>query len=266
LANLRNNCFYFDFQIYRAGMNEIIGSYVERIHEVGSTNNYAAGQLLTKRLPEGSVFVANSQIDGRGQASNKWESEPNKNLTFSIILYPDFMKISRQFEISKAISLGVTDYLNDLTDNVSIKWPNDIYIGNRKVAGILIENSIRMNEISSCIIGIGLNINQQKFSSYLPNPVSLCQITGNDYSLDESLSCLCRKLDARYHQLLRRDFRHIDDDYTRILYCFGIWSPYSDKNGSFEGKLLGVDQTGQLRIESRYGKIAKYQFKEVTFL
>ena len=121
-------------------MNKIIGSKIERINELGSTNNYAATQLLTKRLQEGTVFVANSQLDGRGQVSNKWESEPGKNLTFSILLFPDFLEIMRQFEISKAISLGVADFLKEHTDQVSIKWPNDIYIGNRKVAGILIEN------------------------------------------------------------------------------------------------------------------------------
>jgi len=116
----------------------MIGSIVHRIHETDSTNNYAANQLLTKRLPEGVVFIADSQIVGRGQASSSWESEPNKNLTFSILLYPDFLAISRQFELSKAISLGVADFLNDQTQRVSIKWPNDIYLENRKVAGILI--------------------------------------------------------------------------------------------------------------------------------
>ena len=141
-------------------MPPTIGSYIERVDELDSTNNYAASLLLTKRLPDGSVIVANSQVGGRGQATNKWESEPDKNLTFSIILYPEFMEITKQFEISKAISLGIVDFLKDLVDDVSIKWPNDIYIGSRKVAGMLMEYSIRKRKISSCIVGIGLNINQ----------------------------------------------------------------------------------------------------------
>ena len=246
-------------------MNEIIGSEIVRIDELGSSNNYAATQLLTKRLPEGIVFVANSQVDGRGQAANKWESEPNKNLTFSICLYPDFLEIIRQFEISKAISLGVVDFLKELTNDVSIKWPNDIYIGTKKVAGILIENSIRLDKISSCIVGIGLNVNQQEFIGDAPNPVSLSRITGQIYNLGESLSNLCFKIDARYHQLRNGDFGQIDDDYIEMLYNLGRWSPYSDENGDFEGKILGVDQIGRLMIETRSGKINKYHFKEVAF-
>jgi len=246
-------------------MNEIIGSKIERIDELGSSNNYAATQLLTKRLPEGIIFVANSQVDGRGQVSNRWESEPNKNLTFSILLYPDFLEIMKQFEISKAISLGVVDFLKELTDHVSIKWPNDIYIGTKKVAGILIENSIRIDKISSCIVGIGLNINQKIFVSDAPNPVSLTHVTGLIYNLEESLSQLCQKIDVRYHQLRNGDFRQIDDDYIEMLYQLGNWSLYSDENGDFEGKIIGVDQIGRLMIEMRDGNIKKYHFKEVVF-
>jgi len=246
-------------------MNEIIGSKIERIDELGSSNNYAATQLLTKRLPEGIVFVANSQVDGRGQVSNRWESEPNKNLTFSILLYPEFLEIMMQFEISKAISLGVVDFLKELTDHISIKWPNDIYIGTKKAAGILIENSIRIDKISSCIVGIGLNINQQIFVSDAPNPISLTQETGLTYNLEESLSQLCQKIDARYHQLRNGDFRQIDNDYIGRLYQLGNWSHYSDENGDFEGKIIGVDQIGRLMIETRDGNIKKYHFKEVVF-
>jgi len=243
----------------------MIGSIVHRIHETDSTNNYAANQLLTKRLPEGVVFIADSQIVGRGQASSSWESEPNKNLTFSILLYPDFLAISRQFELSKAISLGVADFLNDQTQRVSIKWPNDIYLENRKVAGILIENSIRINKISSSIIGIGLNINQQMFLSDAPNPVSLSQMTGKTYNLNESLSDLCLKINIRYSQLFNGEFNRIDQDYTQMLFRRGTWSLYSDENGDFEGKILGVDSIGRLRIETKSGKINNYQFKEVSF-
>ena len=236
-----------------------------RILEVGSTNNYAAEQLLTNRPQEGTVYVANSQVDGRGQTSNKWESEPNMNLTFSIVLYPDFLEISNQFEISKAASLGITDFLKERTGLVSIKWPNDIYIGNGKIAGILIENSLRINKISTCIIGIGLNINQKIFSSDTPNPVSLSQITGFEYNLEDTLTGLCQHIDSRFQQLVNGGFKEIDADYAKILYKSGTWSIYRDDTGNFRGRILGVDKYGRLKIEKEGGTIRKYQFKEVVF-
>ena len=247
-------------------MNKIIGSCIMRILEVGSTNNYAAEQLLTNRPQEGTVYVANSQVDGRGQTSNKWESEPNMNLTFSIVLYPDFLEISNQFEISKAVSLGITDFLKERTGLVSIKWPNDIYLGNGKIAGILIENSVRINKISTCIIGIGLNINQKIFKGGAPNPVSLSQITGFEYNLEESLTGLCQQIDTRFQQLINGGFNKIDVDYSEILYKAGVWSIYRDDNGNFRGRILGVDRYGRLKIEIEGGTIRKYQFKEVVFL
>ena len=243
----------------------MIGLIVHRITETNSTNNYAASEMLTKRLSEGTVIVADSQNDGRGQGTNKWESEPGKNLTFSIVLYPEFLEVSRQFKLSNAISLGLADFLSGLTDGVSIKWPNDIYIGNKKVAGILIENSIRINKISTCIAGIGLNVNQQVFVSDAPNPVSLRQITGIEYELDSLLKGLCLKIDLRYKMLLDGVLSEIDKDYAAILYQQGIWAPYSDENGDFDGRILGVDHIGRLRIETRSGKVNCYQFKEVGF-
>jgi BirA family transcriptional regulator, biotin operon repressor / biotin---[acetyl-CoA-carboxylase] ligase len=244
----------------------MIGSTIYRIEQTKSTNNYAATQLLTNSLPDGSVIITDSQIDGRGQGLSKWESESGKNLTFSIVLYPDFIEVGNQFELSKVISLGVVDFLSSFTPAVSIKWPNDIYIGNSKVAGILIENSIRINKISSSIIGIGLNVNQQLFKGDAPNPVSLSQITQQSYDLEEMLLQLCAKIDFRYRQLAAKEILKIDDDYAAILYRRDLWAPYLDENGNFEGRLLGVDQIGRLQIETRLGEINRYQFKEVTFL
>ncbi len=243
----------------------MIGLIVHRIIETNSTNNYAVTEMLTKRLSEGTVIVADSQIDGKGQGTNKWESEPGKNLTFSIVLYPDFLEVSRQFKLSKAISLGVADFLSRFTDGVTIKWPNDIYIGNRKVAGILIENSIRLNKISTCIAGIGLNVNQQVFVSDAPNPVSLSQITGKDYDLRDILTGVCLNIDARYQMLLSGAFSQSDEDYAGALYLQGIWATYSDEKGEFEGRILGVDQIGRLQIETGSGKVNCYHFKEVEF-
>ena len=114
-------------------------------------------------------------------------------------------------------------------------------------------------------MGIGLNINQKEFKSEAPNPVSLSQVTGRVFNLEEALSDLCLKIDTRYSQLRNGAFRQIDEDYTAMLYQFGSWSQYSDENGDFEGRILGIDLIGRLLIEIRNGNINKYHFKEVVF-
>jgi len=243
-----------------------IGSYIERIEELDSTNCYASSLLLEKHPSEGTVIIANKQRKGKGQYTNKWESEANKNLTFSIILYPDFIDISRQFEISKAVSLGVADFIRQYADHVSIKWPNDIYVDKRKIAGILMEYSIQKNKISSCVIGIGLNINQNEFFSNAPNPVSLTQLTGKTYNLEECLTELLNKIDLRYQELMDENLIKIDREYVQQLYQREIWASYSSKGNVFNGKIIGVDDYGLLMIETTDKKVFKFDYKEVTFL
>lgn len=243
-----------------------IGSYIEQIEELDSTNSYASSLLTKKHPPEGTVISAKKQSKGRGQSTNVWESEWGKNLTFSIILYPSFVSVSQQFEISKAVSLGVADFLSMHVDEVSIKWPNDIYVGKRKISGILMEYAIQKKIISSCIIGIGLNVNQEKFFSDAPNPVSLTQLTGKKYQMDDCLSELLDKINARYGELANGDFRKIDEDYEKSLYQKDRWASYSAKGNVFEGKIIGVDEYGLLMIEDRQKQILKFDYKEVSFL
>lgn len=243
-----------------------IGSYIEHFEELDSTNSYAASFLLSKHPPEGTIIIAKKQSKGRGQSTNKWESENGKNLTFSIILYPSFINISRQFEISKAISLGVADFLKDHVDGVSIKWPNDIYVGKNKIAGILMEYSIKKNLLTSCIIGIGFNINQDEFLSNAPNPVSLTQLTGKTYDLEQCLSELLKKFNSRYQQLIDNDFIKIDKDYEQRLFQKDILASYSAKGNIFNGKIIGVDESGLLMIEDTEKQVHKFDYKEVSFL
>jgi BirA family biotin operon repressor/biotin-[acetyl-CoA-carboxylase] ligase len=243
-----------------------IGSLIQRFEELDSTNTYAANLLLENRPPEGTVVVSAHQSKGRGQASNIWESESGKNLTFSLILYPEFLEPALQFELSKAVSLGIADYLAQHTDEVSIKWPNDIYVGKNKIAGILMEYALKGNQLSSCIIGVGLNVNQSRFYSNAPNPVSLSQITGKTYDLEEKLENLLLFLDSRYRQLKAGDFNSIDQDYINLLYQKDIWALYESNGRKFEGKILGVDEYGLLIIQTREGEMRKFDYKEVAFL
>jgi BirA family biotin operon repressor/biotin-[acetyl-CoA-carboxylase] ligase len=243
----------------------MIGSTIIHLDNVDSTNNYAAKELLTKSLNEGTVFVAACQQSGRGQGNSSWESSKGLNLTFSMVLYPRRVEIVRQFALSKAVSLGVIDFLSPYTADVSIKWPNDIYAGDGKIAGILIETTISSGELSRAIVGIGLNINQEEFLSDAPNPVSLKNLTGIHYDLQEILDQLCLKLDKRYHQLISGNQAVIDADYEKQLYRRGQWAHYRAGGKDFEGFLTGTDDEGRLLMKIRGGEIRKFQFKEVQF-
>jgi BirA family biotin operon repressor/biotin-[acetyl-CoA-carboxylase] ligase len=231
-----------------------------------STNSYAASLLKAEAVTEGTVVHTNFQSAGRGQTGNTWESEKGKNLLFSLILYPSTIRPEDQFIISKTISLGICDWLLLYIPGVSIKWPNDIYINNDKIAGILIESSIIRNEIESMIIGIGLNLNQKKFISNAPNPVSLRMLTGKNYDNEESLKNLTICLDTRYRQLMREGRSGIDIGYNGKLYRKGQWCSYCDTGGDFEGRIVSVTSGGLLCIEDSGGKIREYGFKEVAFL
>ncbi len=193
-----------DLAVMKRFLTMIIGSNIIFHNELISTNTCAALLLKQQKPPEGTVIHANFQTAGKGQKGNIWVSEAGKNLLFSIILFPDMIKPEEQFGISMAISLGICDFLNKLIPVCSIKWPNDIYAGDDKIAGILIENSIRGGNIESSIAGIGLNINQVIFPSYLPNPVSLKLITGKEHDPDYCLNELLSSLDKRYKMLISR--------------------------------------------------------------
>jgi BirA family biotin operon repressor/biotin-[acetyl-CoA-carboxylase] ligase len=243
----------------------MIGSTIVQLDSVDSTNNYAAKELLTKSLTEGTVFVAACQQAGRGTGLASWESATGLNLTFSVVLYPKQVRISQQFSISKAISLGVTDFLAQYVNGVSIKWPNDIYVGDKKIAGILIETAITGGKFSRAIVGIGLNINQEVFVSDAPNPVSLKNLTGESYELSQLLTELCTCLDKRYLSLVLGGLAIIQSDYQELLYRKSVWAKYRDQNSDFEGRILEVEPDGRLLIETRTGEKRGFYFKEVSF-
>lgn len=244
----------------------IIGSNLVYLNNLPSTNSHAAWLQKEENLQEGTIIYTNFQSAGKGQHGNKWESEDGKNLIISIILYPSMVSPIDQFQISMTISLGICDFLRRYITSCAIKWPNDIYVGNDKIAGILIENSILGNQIEYSIAGIGLNINQKKFISDAPNPVSLSMITGDVYDLNKSLSELASYIDRRYKQLIAGDYEQIREDYISQLYRLNEWSNYSDKNGIYRGRILSITDTGRLKIIKMDGKISEYSFKELDFI
>jgi len=244
----------------------IIGSNIIFRENLPSTNSYIGQLLRDENLPEGTIVCTNYQSAGRGQMGNNWESEDGKNLLISILTLPSMIKPVNQFIISMAMSLGICDFLNRHIRGYSIKWPNDIYVNSDKIAGILIENSIMGDNIEYSITGIGLNINQDKFLSDAPNPVSLKLLTGNYFDLTISLDQLASDLDLRYKQVISEKFDLIRNEYISKLYRRNKWSNFRDQEGIFTGRILSVTEIGKLHVEKKSGLQAEYSFKEIEFI
>lgn len=242
-----------------------IGQNIIRLKRVDSTNNYAAGLLRHTVIYDGTVVSAEFQEMGKGQRGNHWESEPGKNLLISIILEPKFLKPDCQFQLNKMVSLAICDLLESLEiKNISIKWPNDILVSGKKIAGILIENTLRSGEIIHSIIGIGLNVNQTKFNS--PNtPVSLKIITGKNFSLDAILENLCSSMEARYLKLKSNNSAP-DNDYLQTLYQLGKVKNYLVKGEKISATISGVNPDGLLILQKENGEEIFCDLKEVVFL
>ena len=247
-------------------MHRIIKNPVIRILRTDSTNNYANQQIRDNALPDGTVFLTYEQTAGRGQLKNFWESEPGKNLTFSIVFYPDFLEIRRQFMLSKAVSLGIYKALNKYVDQLKIKWPNDIYVGDRKLGGILIENSIMSGILKSSVVGIGLNVNQTVFRSQAPNPVSLQLLTNEHFDCESILTEILSGINSYYEILQEGEYEIIDQPYLSVLYRLNEKHNFRTGNEVFEGEIVGVNEIGQLQIQRNDGKILEFHFKEVEFL
>lgn len=244
----------------------IIGSaYIFR-KDADSTNSYAAQLMQKGYISEGTIIYTNYQSAGRGQKQNTWESEDGKNLLFSIVLYPEFVKPEDQFIISMSVSLGVCDFLKSFIPVCRIKWPNDIYTGNDKIAGILIENSISENTLKSTIAGIGMNINQEKFSHDILNPVSLKILTGKEHNLDLCLKQIAYFLDKRYKQLLSGTWDEIRNEYRSYLYRLGEWQSYKTERGLLYGRIVSVSDTGCLMVEESRNKIHEFRFNDIDFI
>jgi BirA family biotin operon repressor/biotin-[acetyl-CoA-carboxylase] ligase len=244
----------------------IIGSNLVFKKNLPSTNAYISQLLRNEEVPEGTIVYTNYQSAGRGQSGNKWESEDDKNLLISVLIFPSMIKPADQFIISMAISMGICDFLNRYILMCSIKWPNDIYVNNDKIAGILIENSILGNDIEYSIAGIGLNVNQERFLSGAPNPVSLKVLTGTYYDLTTCLNQLASDLDRRYKQVISDSFELIRNEYVSKLYRLNEWFDFRDQEGVFTGRILSVTNVGRVQIERKSGLPGEYSFKEVEFI
>jgi BirA family biotin operon repressor/biotin-[acetyl-CoA-carboxylase] ligase len=238
-----------------------------RLPEIHSTNRYAIELLSKDRPEEGCVIITDHQTAGKGTDKNTWESEKGKNLTFSLILYP-VIAADQQFVLNKAISLGIYDFLaSELPGHkVSIKWPNDLYIEDKKVCGILIQNSVMGNNLDYMIVGIGLNVNQTLFTSNAPNPVSLKMITDQEYNLDEILQKLLHSIFERYLAVKPTKTKKVESDYQSALYRREQWHDYLVKGAKINARITGTNAYGQLELENAEGETIVCDLKEVKFI
>lgn len=246
----------------------IIGNEIIRLKETDSTNRYFMDWFSKERPAEGTVIIADNQTAGRGMDGTVWESAPGQNLTFSVVLYPDFLAPEAQFYLNKAISLGLSDAMHEILpgrDDIRIKWPNDIYIGDKKLAGTLIQNGVKGPHFDFAVIGIGLNVNQDHFSGEAANPVSLKISAGRDFDLEEIFRITAKHLNLRYEQLKGAVKQQIDRDYLDILYRFRQLADFTYKGKLIRARITGVNRYGQLELEIPGDKIIEVDLKEIKF-
>lgn len=237
-----------------------IGKRIIELSSCHSTNDEVLERIKAGESSEGDVLMAKEQLKGRGQKGNVWETEKDKNLTVSFVLEPYFLRPEFQYELTVVSSLAIVSFLKGKGITASIKWPNDIYVNNQKIAGILIENKIKGTKLSYSVVGIGLNVNQQQFD--LATAVSMNMLTGEKYSIMELLLELSSFIQQYYIELKKGiDLRTF---YKELL--IGKDSPILFDDGEqFRSLVVDVDDHGCL-VLSKNGELKKYGVKEVKFL
>lgn len=230
------------------------------IKNTDSTNTIAKYLARKHELP--LLVTTDYQTAGRGQRGNSWESAPQKNLLFSLAISTNLLA-KQQFILCEHISVVLCNVLSRYTDDIRIKWPNDIYWRDRKIAGILIEHDLEGNHLARSIIGVGLNVNQTTFASNAPNPISLCQILGHEVEREKLLNTICAEILTKIPTNKHND---LHNQYTSLLYRLGHKAQYHDANGIFTAQIHHVNPDGRLYLEDENGKLRNYLFKEVAYI
>lgn len=229
-----------------------------------STNELASVLMSQKEPLNGTVIYTDYQSKGKGQRGNKWESEAGKNILLSVILDTSFIEPTQFFDLTVITSLAMCDFLNEyIRRDIKIKWPNDMYCANKKIAGILIENYIKQNTIEWCILGVGLNVNQTEFIE--KNAISMAMICGQQFDREELINVLLQKLEQRYFALKRGDKKKLKEAYLENLYWRNEVHVFQSEGTYFNGKIVGIEPSGKLRIEVEEG-LRIFDFKEVSFV
>lgn len=234
------------------------------LDEVDSTNNFLRGFQMEESA-DITLVTAEHQSSGRGQRGNSWESESGKNLIFSLLVHPE-LPVSHIFSLSEACALAIRDALSTYMDGFEVKWPNDIYWNDQKIAGILIETFLTGKLIAEAIIGVGVNINQTEFLSNAPNPVSLTQITKETYDRTLVMEHIKSHFARNYEELRAGRLEELHQRYMSVLYHREGLHAYRDEKGAFQAEMVEVEASGHLLLKDQDGKIRRYAFKEVQQL
>lgn len=229
-----------------------------------STNELASVLMTQKQPLNGTVIYTDFQSHGKGQRGNRWESETSKNILISTILETGFVEASDFFDLTIITSLAIHDFISEyVKQGIKIKWPNDMYYGNNKIGGILIENYIKQNVIEWCILGVGINVNQGKFQE--KNAISMSNICGQEFDREELINVLLQKLETRYYQLEKGITKSLKREYLENLYWKDEIHVFQSEGTYFNGKIIGIESSGKLKMEVEEGERI-FGFKEVSFI
>ncbi|HHJ10773.1 MAG TPA: biotin--[acetyl-CoA-carboxylase] ligase [Bacteroidetes bacterium] len=235
------------------------------LDEVESTQQTARAWLQEERIRKETIIASRFQKAGKGRGNNTWISEKGKNLLLTWVLFPNFLKPEQQFSLSIAMSLAVADLVAAYVLGDCIKWPNDIYVGKEKIAGILVENDIQGDRFVSALIGIGLNVNQTEFPASLPNPVSLKSITGKTYDMSLLLDQLITLFRKRYETLKSGYEKELKEEYTERLYLYNKKTLCQTPEGEMRVRITGIDSYGRLLLTNEKGRTRAYGMGEIMF-
>lgn len=231
------------------------------------STNVSLAEICSKGYTENLTSVYSSfQTDGRGQRGNKWESEDGKNLLFSFVIFPKGLPAREHFILLQITALALFDTLSEYTDGISIKWPNDIYWMDRKICGTLIENDLSGMNIERSISGTGVNLNQKIFRSGAPNPISLSQITGQEYDIESVLHKIMNSASIYHRMYENGESDIIRKKYFEAIYRKDGFYMYKDDNGTFDATIEDIEKDGRLVLKDREGRVRKYLFKEVSYI
>lgn len=235
---------------------------MEIIHltNITSTNDY----LLSLKSQEDLVAVSDYQTRGKGMGTNRWESEPGKNLLFSILIHPTWIPVNQQYLLSMAEAVALCDTLREVTDDITIKWPNDIYWKDKKISGTRIDVNLSGGILADMVIGTGINVNQTEFLSDAPNPVSLKQITGREHDREALLKDILKRFQPLQQMLKDGGTEEIVRLYHERLYRKEGMHGYKDANGTFMAAIDYVEPSGILHLTLEDGTKREYMFKEVA--